>query len=320
MLYNAHIMSQLPRGVSSTVAGPIDAYLFMCPRCHSYIDESCPYPDGLITRCPSCRLVWHPCTRTNRIVIPSPSTPNRIVCKCVRNETNKNDPRQSQLDDLIQGGDNPDKDLYEEKLHGQMVDHLARRAKPGKKVVDPYSGDVAWEDYLVDEARKHREATLADIARREVRNRRDQEALVASFEYKTKLQEEEDAAVQAEVAKMTKPVRPWCRPANISGLANISGPANISSPANTHVKDPYHLHSAEHKADLAWEEYRAEEAREHRNAHESGIWNPVEMIDSAVLANHADYVKDVLRNRSAKEEDDGITDLRRDCGPLRYSL
>lgn len=167
---------------------------------------------------------------------------------------------EKQLAQLLDGGDDPDTYAEEEyRLRQQIADHIERRTTTKPVCRDPKEGDVALEDYRLNEVDKYRREKLADVVRAKIEDKRRE----ASEDYWTIRRAEEDAKVDAEVEKMIDAQRRLL-PSFSSRI--LTGDSTAPKDKNTSKtpKDPK-------EGDVALENYRLNEADKYRREEFSNI-------------------------------------------------
>lgn len=294
------------------VTGTIQDFCFKCYSCSSLRVYSTQAPGGpIVQRCENCHKLWHACAVTKRIVIPSPRTPTYITCECVsrvgklygKHNTKPIDEVQmyeKQLAQLLDGGDNPDTYAEEDyRIRKQMADHMEKRSNP-KLRKDPKEGDVALEDYRLNEADKYRRAAFADLARARIQKQHEE-----AWNDRVAIQKAElDAAIDAEYdAKVQSLLDAQRRPLpsvgslifdddGLSGHKNgAKTPKEAGMYRNVDVRDQ----PAKYLGDVrplviaaqppgfdALSQFRDNEAKEHRTNVESGLWCIAALCDPEV--------------------------------------
>ena len=264
------------------VTGTIQDFCLKCYSCSSLRVYSTQAPGGpVVQRCENCHKLWHACAVTKRIVIPSPRTPTYITCECVsrveklygKHNTKPIDAAQmheKQLAQLLAEGDNPDTYTEEDdRIRKQMADHMEKRSNPKRDPKrDPKEGDVALEDYRLNEAANYRRAEFDDLARAKIRKQYEE----AGNDRLAIQRAEEDAAIDAEYdAKVQSLLDAQRRP-----LPSVES-LIINDDARTETKK-----SATKPGFDVLSQFMDNEAREHRANVESGMWCMAALCDPEV--------------------------------------
>lgn len=174
---------------------------------------------------------------------------------------------EKQLAQILYEGDNPDTYAEDEaRIRQRIADHMERRTtKPVRR--DPKEGDVALEDYRLNEADKYRREQLADVVRAKIEDKRRE----ASEDYWTIRRAEEDAKVDAEVEKMINEQRRQLPSVSSLILADDSAAPKPEKAAPKPGFDPL-------------SQFKDSEAKEHRVKVESGMWNIAALCDPEVTS------------------------------------